>query len=241
MIKFSSKNKSMVIVCGGKGKRMGKVLKKIPKAMIKLDNKTIIEHKINYYQSQGIKNFIYCTGYKSKMLKTFLVKKNIEGVFNNAGLNAGILKRIYSVKKFIKNNTIISYGDTLAKIKFKKLLKDHALSKCPITLVVAPIQNPFGIVKWNDNSLATSFSEKPTLNHFIGYAVISPNFFDSIPKKIINMNDGLGMIEAINLLIKKRKVNIFAFKELQITINSPDDLVKAKTKFNKYFTLDENI
>ena len=45
MIKFSSKNKSMVIVCGGKGKRMGKVLKKIPKAMIKLDNKTIIEHK----------------------------------------------------------------------------------------------------------------------------------------------------------------------------------------------------
>ena len=75
MIKFLSKNKSMVIVCGGKGKRMGKVLKKIPKAMIKLDNKTIIEHKINYYQSQGIKNFIYCTGYKSKMLKTFLVKK----------------------------------------------------------------------------------------------------------------------------------------------------------------------
>ena len=55
------------------------------------------------------------------------------------------------------------------------------------------------------------------------------------------MNDVLGMIEAINLLIKKRKVNIFAFKELQITINSPDDLVKAKTKFNKYFTLDENI
>ena len=55
------------------------------------------------------------------------------------------------------------------------------------------------------------------------------------------MRDGLGMIQAINLLIRKRKANIFTFDGLQLTINSRDDLNKAKTKFKKYFTLDENL
>ena len=170
------------------------------------------------------------------MLKSFLRKKKTKGVFNNAGINAGILKRIFAVREFVNEDTIISYSDTLAKIKFSKLLKSHKKSKCLITLVTAPIQNPFGIVKWNKNKLATSFHEKPTLNHFVGYAVINPKFFDSLTKKIINMRDGLGMIQAINLLIRKRKANIFTFDGLQLTINSRDDLNKAKTKFKKYFT-----
>ena len=129
----------------------------------------------------------------------------------------------------------------MAKIKFKKLLQHHKKSKCPITLVVAPIQNPFGIVKWNNKKLATSFNEKPILNHFIGYAVINPKFFNNLTSKIINMSDGQGMVQAINFLIEKRRVNIFTFGDLQITVNSPDDLNRAKTQFKKYFTLDENL
>ena len=240
-MKKNQKSIEMIIVCGGKGKRMGKLSKKIPKAMIKLDQKTIIEHKLEYYTKQGIDNFIYCIGYKSTILKSFLLKKKKKGIFHNAGVNAGILKRIYSVKSLIKKDTIISYGDTLAKIKFKKLLQHHKKSKCPITLVVAPIQNPFGIVKWNNKKLATSFNEKPILNHFIGYAVINPKFFNNLTSKIINMSDGQGMVQAINFLIEKRRVNIFTFGDLQITVNSPDDLNRAKTQFKKYFTLDDNL
>ena len=68
-------SKRMIIVCGGKGKRMGKISSRIPKAMIKLDNKTIIEHKLQYYKSQGISDYIYSVGYKAQMLKSFLRKK----------------------------------------------------------------------------------------------------------------------------------------------------------------------
>ena len=39
----------------------------------------------------------------------------------NSGISAGILKRIYSTKKFIKDDTLISYGDTLAQINFASL------------------------------------------------------------------------------------------------------------------------
>ena len=196
------KNK-IIIVCGGTGKRMGKITKMTPKPLIKVGSKPIIEHKIKYYFSQGAKNFIYCLGYKSHLLKNFLIKKTPKAIFHNAGVNAGILKRIFAVRKYIKDNTIISYGDTLAKINFRDLLKNHQKSKCLLTIVVAPIQNPFGLVNWDINHKATVFDEKPILNHFIGYAVISPNFFNKVKDQTIKLSDGKGFVKSIKDLIKK--------------------------------------
>jgi len=227
----------IIIVCGGRGKRMGKITNNIPKPMIKIGKKPIIEHKIDYYQSQGINKFIFCLGYKSKILKNFLKKKITKSTFSDAGLKPGILKRIFLVKDKINQPTIISYGDTLAKINFKKLISKHNKSKCAITIVVAPIQNPFGLVEWNAKGIATKFKEKPILNHFIGYAVISPLFFNKLGNKIINLADGKGIIQAINYLIKKKQVNIYKFEDLQITINSPSELKYAKINYQKYFTL----
>ena len=227
----------MIIVCGGRGKRMGKITKNVPKPMIKIGNKPIIEHKIKYYETQGINRFIFCLGYKSKILKKFLIKKTNNSIFDDAGLKPGILKRIFLIRDKIKQPTIISYGDTLAKIDFKKLILNHNRSKCAITVVVAPIQNPFGLVEWDANGKATKFNEKPILNHFIGYAVISPVFFKKINHKIVNLSNGKGIIQAINYLIKKRQVNIYKFEDLQVTINSPAELKHAKVNYNKYFTL----
>ena len=70
-------------------------------------------------------------------------------------------------RKSIKGSTIISYGDTLARINFRDLIKKHKKSKAVLSIVVAPIQNPFGLVNWNAKGKATNFNEKPVLNHFI--------------------------------------------------------------------------
>ena len=230
---------SMILLCGGRGKRMGNITKKIPKPMLKIGKKTIIEHKLEYYQSKGINKFIFCLGYKSKMLKNFLTKKNKYAVFDKKGLNVGILKRIFFVKNHIKSDTLISYGDTLAKINFRDLIAKHKRSKCVLTIVVAPIKNPFGLVTWDSSLKAKKFEEKPTLNHFIGYSVVSPNFFKIISNKIVNLEDGKGIVEAIRFLIKKKQVNIYKFNDLQITINSQSELYNAKLQYNKYFTLNE--
>ena len=70
----------MIILCGGRGRRMGKLTISIPKPMVKIGKSSIIEHKIKYYQSQGIENFTICLGYKSKILKKHLLKKkNLNG------------------------------------------------------------------------------------------------------------------------------------------------------------------
>lgn len=236
-MKFNKLKNKMIILCGGRGKRMGKITNSIPKPLIKIGKSPIIEHKIKYYRSQGIKNVIFCLGYKSKQLKKFLIKKTFNSTYSEGGLSAGILKRIFLARNHVSDHTFISYGDTLAKINFKNLLDNHKKSKCSLTIVVAPIQNPFGLVKWNSKGEATKFDEKPILNHFIGYAVISPNFFSKINPKLVNLKDGNGIIQSIKLLIKKKQVNIYKFNNLQITINSPEELRNARLNYKKYFTL----
>ena len=89
---------NMIILCGGRGKRMGKITDNIPKPLLKVGKDPIIEHKIRYYKSQGFKNFIFCLGYKAKQLQSFLSKKNPNSIYSNAGINAGILKRIHFAK-----------------------------------------------------------------------------------------------------------------------------------------------
>ena len=236
-MKFKNQKYNMIIVCGGRGKRMGSLTDKIPKPLIKIGGKTILEHKIRYYKSQGLKDFVFCLGYKSKLIEKFLSKRFSRNVFHDGGINSGILKRIFLVKKYIKNHTIISYGDTLAQINLKNLIKNHEKSKCLMTLVAAPIRNPFGLLNWNKGRKVIFFNEKPILNHYIGYAVISPNFFNNISKQIINLKDGNGMVKAIKYLIKKRQVNIYKFNNLQVTINSPEELKHARLNYKKYFTI----
>ena len=152
----------IIILCGGKGKRMRKYTK-VPKPLLKLGKLTIIEHKLNYYKKQGLKNFIFCTGYKGNILKKFLKEKCNNSKFFHGKSNFGILKRIYSAKKIITTSTIISYGDTLAKINFKDLIKKHKKSNAVMSIIVAPIQNPFGIVNWDSKKKLQNFVKNPYL------------------------------------------------------------------------------
>ena len=72
---FKNIKYKMIILCGGRGKRMGKITNKIPKPLIQVAKKPIIEHKLIYYKSQGLTDFIFCLGYKSNQLRKFLKNK----------------------------------------------------------------------------------------------------------------------------------------------------------------------
>ncbi len=61
----------VIILCGGKGRRLGNITKKIPKPLVKVGGLTLIEHKLNFYTKQGLTDFAFCVGYKSNMLKSF--------------------------------------------------------------------------------------------------------------------------------------------------------------------------
>ena len=67
----------IVILAGGKGTRLAEYTKTIPKPMVKIGKKTVLEHIIKYYEKFGYNNFIIASGYKSKIIETHFKKKKI--------------------------------------------------------------------------------------------------------------------------------------------------------------------
>ena len=100
-MQLNSLKSKIIILCGGRGKRLGNITNKIPKPLVRVGNIPLIEHKLNYYRKQGLKDFVFCVGYKSDVLKKFLRKKCKKPIFSDGGVSSGILKRIYLARKII--------------------------------------------------------------------------------------------------------------------------------------------
>ena len=66
-----------IILCGGLGTRLGVETKKIPKPMVKVNGKPIIEHIIKIFIAHGYEEFILATGYKHEIIEKFFKKKKI--------------------------------------------------------------------------------------------------------------------------------------------------------------------
>ena len=64
-----------MILSGGRGKRLRPVTDTIPKPLIRINNKPLIEWKINYLKKFGIKDIIICSGYKGKKIENYISKK----------------------------------------------------------------------------------------------------------------------------------------------------------------------
>ena len=66
---------SVIILCGGEGQRLRPLTEKIPKPLVKIKNKAIIEYIINHFLKYKIENIIIVTGYKHNVLRNFINKK----------------------------------------------------------------------------------------------------------------------------------------------------------------------
>ena len=88
---------------GGRGKRLRPVTDTIPKPLIIINNKPLIEWKINYLKKFGIKDIIICSGYKGKKIENYISKKNnfgcnIEYSVETTPLGtAGAIKKAYRI------------------------------------------------------------------------------------------------------------------------------------------------
>ena len=67
-------NLSVIILCGGEGQRLRPLTKKIPKPLIRIKKKAIIEYIINHFHRHKINNIIIVTGYKDKWEKKYFGK-----------------------------------------------------------------------------------------------------------------------------------------------------------------------
>lgn len=177
----------VIILAGGRGSRISFYTQKIPKPMIKIGNIPMLTHVMRIFKFYGHDDFIIAAGYKHNIIKN--AYKNSKEFSNitiiNTGLNTMTGGRLLKLKKFIKKDEdfFVTYGDGVANINLKKLLKFHLDHKkiATVTAVRPPIK--FGEININSKNLVKSFVEKPQLqNGWIngGFFIFKKNIFNYI-------------------------------------------------------------
>ncbi len=230
-IRSLKKNTTVIIFCGGKGLRLRPLTFNTPKPLIKVDNKSILEHLINQFLKNQIDNIIIATGYKNELFKKFLKKKykgkNIKII--NSGINSDIIYRLNKCLKFSKENIIACYGDTLIDININKLIDKYYKNSNRIIMTSYELKSAFGIVKINNNNDIVNFIEKPNLNiwYNVGYFIFNKKF-EVITKKYKTFKNFLK-----DMAISK-KMKSYKHKGQHITINTISELEEAKKKIKMF-------
>ena len=180
----------VVILCGGKGTRLGFETKIIPKPMALLDKDPIILHIINYYKKFGYTEFILALGYKGDVIREYFKKKKIQSFNVNCvetGKDTLTGSRLLKLKKHLskEKNFMVTYGDGLTNQNLNKLERFHLKNNKIATMTVVRPPVRFGVVKMK-GKLVKNFKEKPQIHDgWIngGFFVFSKEIFKFLNKK----------------------------------------------------------
>ncbi len=205
----------VVILCGGKGTRLGLETKTIPKPMAKIDNDPIILHIINYYIKFGYKDFILALGYKGSVIKNYFKNKkkklSIDIKCINTGINTLTGGRLLKLKKHLskEENFMLTYGDGLTNQNLNKLEQFHNKNKkiATMTIVRPPVR--FGEVKIN-GMLIQNFKEKPQIKN----SWINGGFFIFNKKIFKFLGRGNEMLERTPIEKIAKKKQLIGYKHL---------------------------
>ena len=219
------KNLTVLILCGGKGLRLRPLTKELPKPLVKIKNKSILENIIDYFKKYRINDFIVATGYKHQMIDNFISKKykNLQIKTLYSGVNSDIIKRIKKISKYSKKYLLVCYGDTLIDINLNNYINFYLSNKKKITVASYQLKSNFGIFEMDNKNQIINFREKPSLNIWfnVGYFIFNQNNFDLFNKfkKFKNF---------LKFLSKKKAMKTFKHYGKHITINTLAELEKAK-------------
>ena len=175
-----------IILAGGYGTRLAEYTDKIPKPMVKIGEKPILSHIMNFYQSFGHDDFIIAAGYKKEVIIDYYKNskefQNLKVVDTGESTMTG--GRILRLKSYIDQNEnfFMTYGDGLCSINLDNLVQFHKKKEkiATVTAVHPPVR--IGELEI-DGDKGDKFEEKPKASAgWIngGYFILNSNVFDYI-------------------------------------------------------------
>jgi len=207
-------NCQMLIMAGGKGLRLRPLTNKIPKPLLVVNKKPIIEHIITIAKNQGINKFYISINYLGHKIKKYLGNGSKLGVkikYLEEKKPLGTAGSISLIKKFNKP-IIVTNADIISKIDFKEMISIHKKNKSILTMVAKVFyeKESYGRIVANGN-VVKKVIEKLEQNLLInaGIYIVDPKI-----KKIIKNSEYLDMTDLINRALKKKlKINVFPIHE----------------------------
>lgn len=231
----------LAILCGGRGVRLKPLTDRTPKALAPIRGKPMLDHIMNFFRDRGFVRFTLCVGYRAEMIRDhFRGWTGREHIFfSDAGESASMLQRLWALRQSSGDRLLVVYGDTFINLEPEQLLSHHLRAAAAATIVTAPIQNPFGVVTFDNNRRVLSFQEKPIQNHYIGCMVLEKQAFEFVDDTMLAQPDGSGLVALFHRLASQQHLSAFVHEGLQITFNTETELQNAEQALGQYFTYQE--
>ena len=226
-------NIPVVIMAGGKGKRLMPLTKKLPKPLIKIGKEEIITKIIKSLALNNFKKIIIVINYLGSKIKKKVGDGSKFGIkinYINEKKRMGTVGGLSMIKNFNFNNFIMLNADILTNINYIELLKNHIKKKSMLTICTVKYnyKMPYGIIN-RDVDKFNKIIEKPTFSHEInaGIYVLNTKTLKFIKKKYMDID------EFINSILKKKlKITVFPIYENWDEIGRKKHLDKVLEKFS---------
>jgi len=181
-------NLPVVIMAGGLGTRLKPLTNIIPKPLMPLNDRTILELIIEQFQEIGCEKFYMSVNYKYELLKYYI--DNLDQSYNieffKEEMPLGTIGSVSLLKNKINTPFFVSNCDIIINQDYRDVYDYHIGNKNHITVVVAikSYKIPYGVVETGDNGSLLSMSEKPEIAYMIntGVYILNPELIDDIPE-----------------------------------------------------------
>jgi len=205
-----------VILAGGLGTRLQPYTTFLPKAMLPLGEKPVLEHLIDWIKRRNIDSIVLCVSYLRKTIEDYFEDGTRFGVkieyavANRPLATAGQLK---TAEEFIDDTFVCVYGDSIFDFNLKNMIDYHKRKKSFVTMALFEYKTKlrYGFIETDKNNRVTTWKEKPEIkgNINIGCYVMEHEVL-----KLIPANRPYGMDDVIkNAIVRKNKVSGFLIKK----------------------------
>ncbi|MCU0428436.1 MAG: nucleotidyltransferase family protein [Cytophagaceae bacterium] len=219
-----------VLMAGGKGERLRPLTEKVPKPMLYVGDKPILEHNIDRLVHYGLERIHVSLGYLPDSITSYFkggehFNCDISYVYENNPL--GTIGALSLIDDFQEEVILLMNSDILSNINFEEFYLEFINSGAGMSIASIPytVNVPYAVLE-TTNGQVKSFVEKPTYTHYsnAGIYLIRREFLNRIPKsQFFNATDLIDV-----LLSEGVKVTSFPILGYWLDIGKHEDFKKAQ-------------
>lgn len=178
----------VVIMAGGKGTRLKPITNVVPKPLVPVSDKTILEVIMDQFESIGCHKFYMSVNYKADMMKYYLsqLPHQYDIEFFQEDKPLGTIGSVSLLKDKIKTPFFVSNCDSINEQDYRDVYDYHVKNHNDLTIVtmVKNYQIPYGVIETGEDGLLKTINEKPNLAFQIntGVYILNPSCIEEIPE-----------------------------------------------------------
>lgn len=225
-----------IILAGGLGTRLQPYTFFIPKPMLPLGNKPLLEHIIEWLKNDdnNIDHIIICVSYLHRTIEDYFEDGSRLGIkieYARSDRPLATAGQLLTAKKYIDDTFVCVYGDSIYEFSLREMIKEHDRLDAFISMALLSYKTrlKYGFIDINGNNKVTTWNEKPEIKGLIniGCYVMEPEFIDLIPA-----SNAYGMDDAVRKALDMKKlVNGFKIESGFVDIGDKKSYLQTYKKY----------